>query len=405
MLYYQLYSIYIYYLMQKNKIFIYLLLWLFTCPSLQASWVAAPLRIEGIGNILISAYQWEYSKKQSFLFGGGIASNNQNIVGANSTTKINNATLTGSFFSGSFKTPSTYTRGTQKAPLFFISTRLNGVQFSSSLKKKLSKKNEWNFSYSFVHTTQNFGDIFNKNYKEIPDLTSIHLSKFDSLINRISIQYNYAKQGNDTYQEIGWRFFTKIQGGLQDTNTLYSGTFVTDLESAFYIPFWKFYLIPKVFFSRAQVTSGKTDDKTKLRELFKIQCEDNSAQNLQNCENLGNKLVDNLARHNRYGTATPLGGIAQMRSESILRYKGSQTDYQAIELRYPFQKKKLVMEPVLFWEKGRSFDQDNLEDEKKYITSQGIEYRFHLSQEIVYKILYATSKQNTAWQLAVGSKF
>ena len=63
------------------------------------------------------------------------------------------------------------------------------------------------------------------------------------------------------------------------------------------------------------------------------------------------------------------------------------------------------MEPIFFVEKGRSYDPQIREDgERDFILVKGIEYRFHISKELTYKIIYAQSNRNKiAFQLAVGS--
>jgi hypothetical protein len=216
------------------------------------------------------------------------------------------------------------------------------------------------------------------------------------------VDYKYKQLGENNYQKRGWQFFSKLRNSLQSTNTVYSATLVTDLDISGYIPLGRFYFVPRVFYSRAQVTDKKETDEARLREIFEVQCASSEADNSV-CEDLKNKISRNLSRHNRYGTASALGGISQLRSESILRYKGSQTQYQAMEVRYLFEAGKFLMEPLLFWERGSSFDEEVEEQERDFVVSRGLEYRIHLTKELVYKIVYAESDRNKAWQLSVAS--
>ena len=392
----------LYYFLKKEKKKICIATFFLFIFNLQAASIVAPLRIEGIGNLLVIGYQWQ-QPTNDFLIGSAIGERSQNGFGANLKHKFANFNFIASFFlANQIQIPTTYTRGSAPAPLFYVNSYIQGLQIGADLGRQLTVSSHLELSLNLFNTKQDFKDILDENHNSIPTLESIFLGRFVSTLKQLSLGYNYKQLGANNYIQRGWQFYTRMKNSHQTTNTIYSETLVTDLDAAIYIPLGKIYFIPRVFYSKVQVTNQKEDNKEKLEKIFDIRCS-NKMQNEQTCEDLKEKITENLARHNRYGTASPLGGINQLRSESILRYKGSQTQYQSVELRYLIATKKIFMEPVLFWEQGRSFDEENIDQERNFIQSHGVEYKFHINENLLYKLIYAQSDRNSAWQISVAS--
>ena len=168
-----------------------------------------------------------------------------------------------------------------------------------------------------------------------------------------------------------------------------------------HIPLLKsLYLVPRFFQSTVKVVQLKLPDSTELEKHFEKLCPPDTGSD---CNLLKEKLITNLSQHNKYGTATPLGGTDLIRSAPLFRYKGSLTKYSALEIRYPFYLGKTLLEPVIFIEQGRSYDPEVAEQDDSLLQANGVELRFHLSSELAYKILWASSEQNKAVQVNVDS--
>ncbi len=394
-----------YYFTKKKKKFFCILIIFFICPFLQAGWLIAPLRIEGFGNILVGGYQIQTSKNQELLVGGAVIQRVQQIAGVNAKQKINkNLELTTSIFQATrLKIPATYTRGTKFAPLYFSDISLQGLQIGGKFTKKFLQKNKWQLSFNLINTEQKFHQFLDEEYQTLLDLQSIYVGTFASILQQFSLKYEYQEQPQSNYQERGWQFFIEVKQNLQTTTTVYSDTLVTDLDTAIYIPLYSIYFVPRIFYSNAKVIKKKESNKQELAKIFDIKCKNSLVQTTQNCQSLEDNLTTNLASHNRYGTASPLGGISKLRSESFLRYKGAHTEYQSLEVRYLWKKNTLLMEPVIFWERGRAFDKDSSKQKQLFVTSNGLEYRFHLPADLTYKVVYAQSQRNKVLQLSVAS--
>ena len=97
--------------------------------------------------------------------------------------------------------------------------------------------------------------------------------------------------------------------------------------------------MPRVFYSAATVTQAKESNAAGLKSHFIATSDEmgcNSNTESQGCKDLVNKLAENLAAHNKYGTATPLGGSDQLRSFALFRFKGSRVRIYLIRIALSF---------------------------------------------------------------------
>ena len=359
------------------------------------------LQLEGLGSILGSGLQYTTKNKQEFLIGGGVAERKQQAFGA--TTKIplfQNFFLSGSIFQAeNLKIPSTYTRGSEEANLFYSKTSLSGTILGGGYDWKLSPQNQLKFSLALGVIEQQFDGFLDKNFQTIQ--IESNLGDLNSALTNYGITYSFQQYPEKILPERGWRLYSKIANSTQTTNTLYSGTSKTDYALDLHIPLLKsLYLVPRFFQSTVKVVQLKLPDRTELEKHFEKLCSPDTGSD---CNLLKEKLITNLSQHNKYGTATPLGGTDLIRSAPLFRYKGSLTKYSALEIRYPFYLGKTLLEPVIFIEQGRSYDPEVAEQDDSLLQANGVELRFHLSSELAYKILWASSEQNKAVQVNVDS--
>ena len=368
---------------------------------------AVPLKLEGIGNILGAGLQYETKQGNEFIIGGGVAERGQKGYGVSAKIPLSQSVFfSGSLFSASdLKIPSTYTRGSEEADLFYSKTSLSGTILGAGYNFEISPKNQFNFTFSLGSVEQQFHGFLDENFQEIQ--TKGNLGNLNSTLINYGITYSFQQYPKKVLQERGWRLYSKIANSTQTTNTLYSGTTKTDYALDLHIPLFRsFYIVPRVFQSTVKVVQPKLSD---VSSDFKENSDANVLEKHFNiCDttcDLETKLITNLSQHNKYGTATPLGGTDLIRSAPFFRYKGSKTEYSALEIRYPFYFGKVLLEPVVFVEQGRSYDPEVIGQDDSLIQASGVELKFHLSEDLVYKILYAHSEQHQALQLNVDSSW
>lgn len=369
------------------------------------SFLVVPLRIEGIGLLIGVAYRRQAEQKE-ILVGAAGAENNQRGAGLYYKSNLSDDSfLFGTLFQGKeLKIPSTYTRGTGSAQTYHTQIDISAFSGGMGFNFDLSNSNNLKLNLSFGFLTQQFNSFLDENFEDVSGLNDIYIGDLALTNLNFNFVYSYQQNPEGVFTERGFKIYSQLKNQLQTSNTFYSGTAKIDFNLDFHIPIVdSLSLVSRSFYSRSSVTQAKLTDEEKIRELFAINCV--NSQEAQNCDDLVDKLVTNLAAHNEYGTATPLGGTDYLRNYSILRYKGSTSEYYAVELRYPFYVKKLLMEPLLFTEQGRAFDPNSTVAQKNFINVVGFEYRFHLSEDLSYKILAAKSAEKQTYQLAIDSSW
>ena len=338
---------------------------------------AVPLKLEGIGNLLGIGLQYKTKQGNDFLVGGGIAEREQKGYGVSAKIPLSKSIFfSGSLFSASdLKIPSTYTRGSEEADLFYSKTSLSGTILGAGYNFKITPKNQFNFTFSLGSIEQQFHGFLDENFQEIQ--IEGNLGDLNSALTNYGISYSFQQYPEKILPERGWRLYSKIASSTQTTNTLYSGTTKTDYALDLHLPLFRsFYIVPRFFQSKVKVVQPKLSEANVLEKHFNI-CN-------ATCD-LETKLITNLSQHNKYGTATPLGGADLMRSAPFFRYKGSKTEYSALEIRSPFYFGKVLLEPVVFVEQGRSYDPEVMGQDDSLIQASGVELRFHLSEDLAIK--------------------
>ena len=274
---------------------------------------AVPLNLEGFGIILGVGFQYKAQAQQEFIIGGGIAEREQKGYGAVAKISLSKNI----FFSGvllkaeGLKIPSTYTRGSEEASLFYSKSSLSGSILGGGYNFEIFPKNQFNLTFSLGSIEQQFHGFLDENFQEIQ--TEGNLGNLNSTLTNYGLTYNFQQYPEKILTERGWRLYSKIASSTQTTNTLYSGTTKTDFTLNLHIPLFRsLYMVPKFFQSTVVVIEEQESSPDSLRTHFKI-CD-------PNCE-LEDKLVENLSQHNKYGTATPLGGAEFIRSDPFFRYK------------------------------------------------------------------------------------
>ena len=379
-----------------------------------------PLYLEGMGSILGVALQYQTERKSEIVIGGAAAEHDQRASrydqrasGLYSKLAIkDDIFLFGAMLKAKdLKLPSSYTRGTTRgtdAKLYRTVVDLDARALGTNLGFQLAAKHRLQVNFSLNLIDQKFAEFLDQDFNEVAGSEVIYASTLKLTSQVLSLAYSYQEKEKKDLANQGWKFLSQITRTSQTSNTWYSGTQKLDYNLVAHLPIFKsVYLVPRVFYSAATVTQAKESNVGVLRSHFIATSDDvascNSHQESQGCEELVDKLAKNLAAHNKYGTATPLGGSDQLRSFALFRFKGSRSEYTSLELRYPFFYKKFKMEPSLFIEQGRTFDPNSSERKKEFIKVYGLEYRFVLSESLVYKALWAESETANAFQLAVDS--
>ena len=101
---------------------------------------AVPLKLEGIGNILGAGLQYETKQGNEFIIGGGVAERGQKGYGVSAKIPLSQSVFfSGSLFSASdLKIPSTYTRGSEEADLFYSKTSFSSFKVNPNSSNILS---------------------------------------------------------------------------------------------------------------------------------------------------------------------------------------------------------------------------------------------------------------------------
>ncbi len=375
------------------------------CLAQEKNFFAVPLKLEGLGVVLGAGFQYKSELEKEFIIGVGIAERKQSAWGTlvKIPLPLGKSFISASLFQAQdLKIPSTYTRGSKKAELFYNKTSLSGLIFGGGVDFDLTTRNKLKLNLSFGTIEQQFKGFLTEDFQEIK--ISNNLGNLNSNLQNFGISYSFQQYPEKVLPERGWKIYSQIKSSTQKTNTFYSGTTKLDYALDIHIPLFRsLYIVPRFFYGTVSVVQPEVSDvsgENGLKTHFRDLCPTDAFE----CDSLETNLVKNLSQHNKYGTATSLGGSQFLRSEPLFRYKGSKTEYSALEIRYPFYLSKTLMEPIFFVERGRSYDQQVKTQDNSFIVVNGIEYRFHISEELIYKIVYAVSNRGEiAFQLAVGS--
>lgn len=172
--------------------------------------------------------------------------------------------------------------------------------------------------------------------------------------------------------------------------------FVTDYNLTQYIPFRRWdTLALNLFYSRAYVTrKGETDFAT-LQQTSGLDCGRYPAGvEREECIATETQLLNNMIGHNRYGTATSLGGTQRLRSYNNFRFFASQAISYGIEYRWNLTDERTPFDIFIakgirtgiqlaaFWEGGSVADHgDELFETMR--NSYGLGFRLILSGVVI----------------------
>lgn len=156
------------------------------------------------------------------------------------------------------------------------------------------------------------------------------------------------------------------------------------------------------FSSDAVMNEEGETDKQVLRDRENIDC--SSADDPPACEDSLDALVDSKYAHNKYGTASSLGGFSRLRSYGQVRFKGAHTRFLGTELRWNLSDEntpfnwyfindiRTVFQLAFFYEQGSVTDDmstlmENTRD------SYGAGLRLVTGSGLVYRVDYATGEE------------
>ena len=172
--------------------------------------------------------------------------------------------------------------------------------------------------------------------------------------------------------------------------------YVTDYNLTKYFPFrrWDTFVM-NVFYSRAYVTKKGETDFTLLQQSSGLNCSQYPVGTQRDeCIATENIHINNLISHNRYGTASALGGTQRLRSYDNNRFYAAQAISYGFEYRWnltdehtPFnifiaKGVRTGIQVAAFWERGSVAERaGDLFDRSR--TSYGVGFRLILSGVII----------------------
>ncbi len=199
-------------------------------------------------------------------------------------------------------------------------------------------------------------------------------------------------------------FLVGLNATVMTTNTEFSSTNTANYYINAYLPIlenhtWVF----RGFGSDVAVSNEKETDADKIKSKLQVDCTKVAdADKRKECESLRDNIANYLAAHNKYGTATPLGGNKMLRSYREMRFRGAHTRFLGTEIRFNFPSKGFISnyQTALFYEKGTAAD-ETTELEKNYQASYGAAVRITLDN-LTIRLEGANGDEGPEWFLIAG---
>ncbi len=199
-------------------------------------------------------------------------------------------------------------------------------------------------------------------------------------------------------------FLVGLNASVMTSNTEFSSTNTANYYVNAYLPVlenhtWVF----RGFGSDTVVADEKTTDVDDIKDKMEVNCAavtDSSER--KECEELRDNIADYLAAHNKYGTATPLGGNQMLRSYREMRFRGAHTRFLGTELRFNFPSTGMFSnyQVALFYETGTAVDKTEDLD-KEYLDSYGAAFRIS-SGKLTFRLEGANGDEGPEWFLIAG---
>jgi hypothetical protein len=246
-----------------------------------------------------------------------------------------------------------------------------------------------------------FDEYLTYQEEETIELPGIHLGdlKTTFLVNDLEFNLIDSKTNPTSGLLIGLNLTSLF------TNTEFSDTNTANYFVNAYLPVkehhtWVF----RGFGSDTAVTNEKLTDIDEIKSKLAVDCNQISDPGKKTeCEELRDNIATYLAAHNKYGTATPLGGHNMLRSYRELRFRGAHSRFLGTEMRFNFPGSGLVSnyQVAVFYEKGTAADHTR-DIEKNYQASYGLALRMMLGKLMV-RLEAANGDEGPEWFLIAGN--
>ncbi len=257
---------------------------------------------------------------------------------------------------------------------------------------------------NFNTTLANWGYTFDSYLTHIDEETiempDLHLGDLEStlLINDLVFDFTDNPENPTGGLRLG------INLTSLETNTEFSGTQTANYFLNVYLPIisdhtWVF----RGFGSDTAVSKEAITDVEEIKSKMKVDCDQlTQADQQSECENLRDSIATYLSAHNKYGTATPLGGNKMLRSFREMRFRGAHSRMLGTEFRFNFPSSGLVdnYQAALYYETGTVVDDLNdLNDTR--VDSFGAALRFAIN-DLTLRLESANGDEGAEWFLIVG---
>ncbi|MCG8335357.1 MAG: hypothetical protein MJE63_12605 [Proteobacteria bacterium] len=256
------------------------------------------------------------------------------------------------------------------------------------------------FNTTFASWDYQFGDYLthiDEETIETPDLALGDL-KLSFFIN--DLVFNLVNSNENPTSG----FLVGLNATAMTSNTEFSSTNTANYFINAYLPVlenhtWVF----RVFGSDTAVSDEKSTDVDEIKTKMKVDCAKvTDANERKECEDLRDSIANYLAAHNKYGTATPLGGNQMLRSYREMRFRGAHTRFLGTELRFNFPSTGIFSnyQFALFYERGTAADKTEDLD-KEYLASYGAGFRISKGK-LTFRLEGANGDEGPEWFLIAG---
>lgn len=257
------------------------------------------------------------------------------------------------------------------------------------------------FNTSYAVWNYKFDEYLTHEEEKKIETPSLHLGDLNTTFVIGDLVFNLVNDLNNPTSG----FLVGLNTTSMTTNTEFSSTNTANYYLNAYLPVlenhtWVF----RGFGSDTVVTNEKTTDVDEIKSKLNMDCDSvTDSDKRTECESLRDGISGYLAAHNRYGTATPMGGNKMLRSYREMRYRGAHTRFLGTELRFNFPADGLInnYQFAVFFEKGTAVD-DMVYLDKEYKDSFGAAIRIKLGQ-LTVRLEGANGDEGQEWFL-IASK-
>jgi len=223
-----------------------------------------------------------------------------------------------------------YDRGINSNKDSYIIPRLNGRFLETQLSWTMFDRHLESF-LKFGIGKQQVTEVLDSEEQEFK---SVDDAKRDQ--QQISLGFRFDNTSDRLHPKIGYRLEMAIKMP-KNSDYLISDYVVADYNATVYFPFRKHDTLAFNFFrSDAHITSEVTASASELKAARGLGCATSFPANspeLKDCEATETSRINQIIAHNKYGTASSLGGTQRLRSFANNRFYAGHSMFYGVEYR------------------------------------------------------------------------